>query len=54
MIKMILVGIAPKESLVEGDIIFDHVGFSYPQRREQPVFTNLNLTIQAGKVTGEL
>jgi len=44
--------VIPKESLVEGDIIFNQVGFSYSQRQEQPVFEALNLTIPAGKVTG--
>ena len=37
---------------MEGDIVFDQVHFSYSERHDQPVFKKLDLTIQAGKVTG--
>lgn len=34
---------------LNGDIEFTNVAFSYPNRRERPIFKNLNLRIPAGK-----
>lgn len=36
---------------LKGEICFENVYFSYPQRKENPVINGLNLTISAGKVT---
>jgi len=42
--------IPEKGELVEADLVFDSVTFAYPEREN--VFSNLNLTIQGGHVTG--
>jgi len=34
---------------LQGEFRFDHVAFSYPTRRDAPVFRDLSLTIPAGK-----
>lgn len=37
---------------MNNDIQFNHVQFAYASRKNQPVFTDLNLRIEVGKVTG--
>ena len=38
-----------KPESISGEISFNNVSFSYPTRKEVPVFTNLNLRIPSGK-----
>jgi ATP-binding cassette subfamily B (MDR/TAP) protein 1 len=42
-------GQTPK--LVRGEVELRHVGFAYPRRPTLPIFKDLNLTVQAGKVS---
>jgi ABC-type multidrug transport system fused ATPase/permease subunit len=42
-------GQTPK--MVRGEVELRHVGFAYPRRPTLPIFKDLNLTVQAGKVS---
>ena len=35
-----------------GNIVFNNVNYSYPSRNEEPVFTNLSLSIKGGTIVG--
>jgi ATP-binding cassette, subfamily B (MDR/TAP), member 10 len=36
--------------ILNGDITFENIDFSYPSRKDQKIFDNLNLTIPGGKI----
>lgn len=36
--------------ILNGDITFENLNFSYPSRKDQKIFDNLNLTIPGGKI----
>lgn len=45
------VGVLPPESDLKKGIEFQNVSFTYPTRPDTPIFTSLDLKLQAGSVT---